>query len=248
MVSDAWQKRFTVIPVLDLMGGVVVRGVAGRRTEYRPVVSRLTSSSAPLDIAEAFRRHFGLFLLYLADLDAISGQPPALSVYRDLQSQGFRLWVDAGIRTEDDALPLAEAGVAGIVLGLETVSGPAQLAAIWRRFGAERTVFSLDLKEGQPLGDVQCWQQPSALGIAAEAAALGVRRMIILDLARVGMGGGTGTESLCQQLHDAHPQVDLIAGGGVRHEDDLRRLAENGLWGVLVTSALHDGRLTCSDL
>jgi phosphoribosylformimino-5-aminoimidazole carboxamide ribotide isomerase len=244
MVSEASPKRFTVIPVLDLMGGVVVRGVAGRRAEYRPVVSRLTASTKPIDVAEAFRQHFGLSLLYLADLDAISGQPPALPIYRHLESHGFQLWVDAGIRTEDHAGPLADVGVAGIVVGLETLSGPGQLAVICQHFGREQIVFSLDLKGGQPLGDVQRWQQPNALGIAAEAAAVGVRRMIVLDLARVGMAGGTGTESLCQQLHEAHPQVDLIAGGGVRHDDDLRRLAENGLWGALVASALHDGHLT----
>ena len=40
-----------ILPVIDLMGGQVVRGVAGRRDQYRPVVSRLTPSSAPLDVA-----------------------------------------------------------------------------------------------------------------------------------------------------------------------------------------------------
>src|SRR5438128_4087097 len=99
-----------VIPVLDLLGGQVVRGVAGRRHEYRPVVSRLTPSAQPLDVARAFRAAFGLTELYLADLDAIAGAAPALPTYVTLQSAGFRLLVDAGVRAAADAGPLAEAG------------------------------------------------------------------------------------------------------------------------------------------
>ena len=80
-----------VVPVLDLKDGIVVRGVGGRRDEYRPIVSRLTSSCQPLDVAEAFRDHFGLSELYLADLDAIAGKPPALALFRALQNKRFLL-------------------------------------------------------------------------------------------------------------------------------------------------------------
>jgi len=68
-----------ILPVLDVMGGVVVRGIAGRRSEYRPIVSRLTASTDPGDVAEAFRQHFGFDQLYLADLDALADRPPALA-------------------------------------------------------------------------------------------------------------------------------------------------------------------------
>jgi hypothetical protein len=42
-----------ILPVLDLMNGVVVRGVGGRRSEYRPVASRLAVSADPADVAAA---------------------------------------------------------------------------------------------------------------------------------------------------------------------------------------------------
>src|SRR5207253_1947746 len=71
--SSGFNSRMRILPVLDLQNGVVVRGLAGRRAEYRPVVSRLTTSHQPLDIAQAFRDIFGFEHLYLADLDAIAG-------------------------------------------------------------------------------------------------------------------------------------------------------------------------------
>src|SRR5262245_41095918 len=103
-----------ILPVLDLLRGQVVRGVAGRRAEYRPIVSRLVAGAAPLAVARALREQFGFAELYLADLDAIAGAPPALPLYRQLQTEGFRLWVDAGLQSEIDAGPLLDAGVASV--------------------------------------------------------------------------------------------------------------------------------------
>src|SRR5579872_5647704 len=55
--GPAFNTAMRIVPVLDLLGGVVVRGVGGRRREYRPVVSRLTPSCDPLDVARAFADH-----------------------------------------------------------------------------------------------------------------------------------------------------------------------------------------------
>src|ERR1043166_3958675 len=92
-----------IVPVIDLMGGVVVRGIAGRCDEYRPIVSQLIASSQPIAVARAFREHFGLSEVYVADLDAIGGGEPAFAIYAALHTDGFRLSVDAGVRTVDDA-------------------------------------------------------------------------------------------------------------------------------------------------
>jgi phosphoribosylformimino-5-aminoimidazole carboxamide ribotide isomerase len=236
-----------IIAVMDLMAGQVVRGVGGRRNEYSPVVSQLTSSCDPLDVALAFRASFGVTELYLADLDAIAGAPAALPLYAALRSRGFSLWVDAGLRDAEQAAALVEAGVEGIVFGLETLAGPAELTAACQFYG-DHVVFSLDLMAGMPLGDRQAWRESDAWAIAQQAIAGGVRRIILLDLARVGSGVGTGTEELCARLAVAYPDLEIIAGGGVRRIDDLRRLKACGVSGVLVASALHDGTLTRESL
>src|SRR5579884_1221970 len=114
-----------VVPVLDIMGGQVVHGVAGRRAEYRPIRSTLTSSTEPTAVAHALHEHFGLDEFYVADLEAITGAAPAWTVYERLQKLGYRLWADAGVREAWQAEALARAGVSQVVLGLETVTGPA---------------------------------------------------------------------------------------------------------------------------
>jgi len=224
-----------IIPVLDVLDGVVVRGVGGRRHEYRPLVSQLTSSTDPVEVARVLVASFRPAELYLADLDAIAGAWPAFDVYRAIRELGVRLWVDAGIRNVEGARQVA-AAACDVVAGLETMPGPEAVRGAVGAVGAERVVFSLDLRDGVPL---RAW--PSA--IVPAVVACGITRLIVLDLARVGGSAGTGTDELCRGLASTYPDVEVIAGGGVAGTDDLKRLEACGVRGVLVASALHDGRI-----
>src|SRR5216684_7133564 len=103
-----------VLPVLDLLEGVVVRGVGGRRDEYRPVVSRLVDRPDPFSVARAFRDQLGLTRLYVADLDAILHQRPNREVYRSLADEGLELLVDAGLRDVKSAELNLAAGAAQV--------------------------------------------------------------------------------------------------------------------------------------
>jgi phosphoribosylformimino-5-aminoimidazole carboxamide ribotide isomerase len=237
-----------IVPVLDLQKGRVVRGVGGHRHDYRPISSPLSASSRPIDVARAFQHRFGLTEIYVADLDAIAGAAPALSTYAELLAAGMRIWVDAGIRDAEAAAGLAEAGIDRIIVGLETVAGPSMLESVCCQLGPGRVVFSLDLRAGVPLGDTSAWELPDAWSIARQSIALGVKQMLVLDLARVGLGDGTGTQELCGRLVAAYPEVQFAAGGGVRDMDDLRRLQQSGVGAVLVASALHDGSIQPEDL
>jgi phosphoribosylformimino-5-aminoimidazole carboxamide ribotide isomerase len=240
-----------LIPVLDVLHGQVVRGVGGRRNEYRPIVSRLTSSTDPVEVARALVTTFQPAELYLADLDAITGSRLDLDLYRAIRDLGPRLWVDAGIRDAEGARKVATADC-DVVAGLETVTGPDVLRDIVAAVGPERVVFSLDLRNGVPLRD---WPDrggrppglPDSFGQAWRPVptliVIGINCLIVLDLARVGGGSGTGTEELCRQLAAEYPHVDLVAGGGIAGPADLDRLAALGVSGVLVASALHDGRI-----
>lgn len=236
-----------ILPVLDLMNGVVVRGIAGQREAYRPIQSRLTRATDPLGIARAFRDHFGLTTLYLADLDAIAGASPSFAAYDALAADGFSLWVDAGLRDAAIAPRLLEQGVESVIAGLETIPGPEFFQGLTSI--RDRIVVSLDMKAGQPLTPFAPWRSLPIEEIALQIARLGFRRFLFLDLARVGIGQGTGTEEHCQRLiQSLEGRLELMTGGGVRDREDLLRLKDLGLAGVLLASALHDGAITQADL
>lgn len=240
-----------VLPVIDLKDGLVVRGVGGRRDEYRPIESRIAADARFETVAAAFAG-LGFRQAYVADLDAIEKGTGVFS--GDMRSRELlagiplALLVDAGVRDVAAARSLAATRVggqplAGIVAGLESLDSPETLAAMLREVGPERLVFSLDMKQGVPLTTAPAWQGLAPLEIATLALRLGVTRFILLDLARVGLGAGVGTEPLCRQLRCLAPGVEIIAGGGVRSAADLESLEQAGCDAALVASALHDGRL-----
>lgn len=234
-----------VVPVLDLKGGTAVRAVGGDRQHYQPVVGRLHGGADPRGLARQFRRTFGFRELYLADLDAIGGGEPDLPLYGELAEVGLEVWVDAGVRSVADAAPLLGAGVATIVAGLETIDGPATLADLVAAVGADRLVFSIDLRDGRPLVATEAaWGTSDPRELAGRAVRDGVRRILLLDLARVGRGGGTGTLGLLRSLRAIVPTgAELAVGGGVAGPADLEAAAAAGAGVVLVGSALHDGRI-----
>ena len=227
-----------LIPVLDILNHVVVRGVAGNRDLYRPMASCLCESVEPLDMARAIRQRFGFDEFYVADLDAIMHGRVGHSVYRQLNEDGFRLLVDAGVGNAEQAWRVVTTGVERVIVGLESCLSPDALRAIVEAVPAERVVFSVDLKSGVPLGSPEWGGEPEL--IVEVALSCGVRRLIVLDLAGVGAEAGVPTIPLCQRLRAAHgPEVEIITGGGVRNADDLRVLEQAGVDGVLVASILH---------
>ena len=237
-----------LLPVLDLLQRVVVRGVAGERARYRPIESCLTPHSDALSVASAIREALGLTTLYVADLDAILHRQPNFAVLRSLCDAGFGLLVDGGVHRVEDARGLFAAGAESVIAGFETLAGPDELRHCCDEFGADRVIFSLDLRDGRPMGDTATWDASDPFDLALAALRCGVRRLIVLDVAQVGTSRGPAAVPLCRRLREAAPEIELITGGGVRHRDDLKLLATIPVDGVLIASALHDGRITLEDL
>ena len=236
----------TVLPVLDLLEGVVVRGVAGQRTEYRPLRSKLVETAVPLDVARALQTELDFQRFYVADLDGILHRRPNWVAYQQLIDDGFKLLVDAGITCIDDARQLSGLGC-DVVIGLESSPSPEQVARI--AVACEAVTFSLDLQNGQPiLAEGASGWSHNPLEIVRQSIDGGITRLIVLDLADVGMGCGTRTGALCQSLLAEFPDLHLTCGGGIRSLDDLHQSRTLGVKQILVASALHDGRLTKEDL
>lgn len=237
-----------LVPVLDVRGGVVVRAVAGRREGYRPVVSTLTQSTAPADVAAALRAAAGTNELYVADLDAITGGGGLSPVVAGLlEAAAGPVWLDAGFGPRHDVLDLPASPHLRPVVGFETCRTPDFLRDFTFSPCSQTLGFSIDLRAGELVGNWSGWclrDRRDALGVARTAVGLGVRTLIVLDLALVGTGSGTVSAELLAAIRGEFPQVELIAGGGVRTWADVDRLGAAGADAVLVASALHDGTLT----
>ena len=194
-------NRLQIIGVLDLRGGRAVHARAGARDRYSAVQN---AAGWPIDpgnartLAEIYTDVLGVSDIYAADLDAILERRPQEDVTKDLASMSAPLWLDAGVRSVDDARRAIELGASRVIVGLETLPSFEVLSNICTALGNEPVVFSLDLRDGEPMV-TNGVQLPSALSpesIAKTAASSGVGTLIVIDLARVGTGRGLDVDLL----------------------------------------------------
>jgi phosphoribosylformimino-5-aminoimidazole carboxamide ribotide isomerase len=229
-----------VVGVIDLRGGTAVHAVRGERERYRPVSSAIGGEDGDaLALARGFRAELGLDELYVADLDAIVGDGENSATIGALAREA-RVMVDAGVSEPAPARALLELGAHRVIVGTETLTGPDALDRLLAELPDGALVLSVDLRDGRVLSpDAQLAGLPAPDAVARLHRA-GLREAIVLDLALVGSGAGPDV-ALIAELHRAFPDLELLAGGGVRTAEDLRALDAAGAAGALVATALHRG-------
>jgi phosphoribosylformimino-5-aminoimidazole carboxamide ribotide isomerase len=248
-----WEILVRVIPVIDLKDGIVVHGVAGQRSRYQPIRSVLASNPRPGTVARAFFDAGVSQEVYVADLDAIAGRQPDWDALREITDSGLRIWLDAGVADVERLRELVASsqdhdGLEAIIVGSESLGDELALRTALTELGASRCIFSLDLRCGRPVTRCPEWLDRPTVEIASTTFALGVRRMILLDIATVGTRRGPQSLELARRLRAEHPTLELIGGGGIRSLDDLKTLAASGFSAALVATALHSGAIRPEDL
>jgi phosphoribosylformimino-5-aminoimidazole carboxamide ribotide isomerase len=230
-----------VIPVIDLLGGVVVHAKKGERASYQPIQSQLTQSSQALDIVAALLEVYPFEQLYIADLDAIQKvNTSEVLNYKVIASIKQRypeldLWVDAGIRSAEELDAWHMSGV-NIILGSENFKKINDFLSL-KELLQENFILSLDYFSNGFIG-------PSEL---IESTEHWPENVIAMTLENVGANQGVNTE-LLQKIRHQSPLTNLFAAGGVRNIDDLKALQGLNIQGVLVATALHLQQITKIEL
>ncbi len=234
-----------VIPVIDLLNGVVVHAVRGRRQEYQPLQSILCKSVEPLEVARAFKT-LGFKELYIADLDAITrSQVNYQAIKRIADETGLKLMVDAGVSDYETAEKLIENGVSKVVIGTETLPSKSFVGgAVWF-LGSTRVIVSLDLMGDKVLVKLGFAGCVDPICLLNEFKEMDVSSVIILDLTRVGSCEGVNVDFLKKTLEK---NMAVYVGGGVRDINDLVQLKDSGVCGVLVATSLHSGKISIEEL
>jgi phosphoribosylformimino-5-aminoimidazole carboxamide ribotide isomerase len=237
-----------VVGVIDLRGGTAVHAVRGERERYRPVRSVIAADAGdPLALARAYRSALGLDELYVADLDAIGGDGGEHGALIAALAREARLMVDAGVSEPARARALLDLGAQRVIVGTETLTDLDALDRLLAQVPGHALIVSVDLRDGRVLSaDPELAGLP-ALHAVARLHRAGLREAIVLDLARVGSGAGPDV-ALIAQVHAAFPDLELLAGGGVRDVEDLRALSGAGAAGALVATALHSGVIGSAEL
>ena len=233
-----------IIPAIDLRGGHVVRlfqGDYAKETVY---------SNDPLDVALTFQEA-GAHRIHVVDLDgAATGVPAHLEMCERLvQAVRIPVQVGGGLRTMEAVSRTIDAGAQRVVLGTAAVEDPALVEKTIVSHGADALIVGLDARRGRVA--VRGWKEQSALTaeeLMARMAALGVVRFIHTDISRDGTLTGPDFDAVASLVRKGRELgAVVVASGGISDESHLRRLAELGVEGAILGSALYTGRLSLAN-
>jgi phosphoribosylformimino-5-aminoimidazole carboxamide ribotide isomerase len=227
-------------PAIDLLDGRAVRlyqGDYARETVY---------NNDPVAQAREFAAA-GARWIHVVDLDAArSGTPRNRDVIAAIcEAVDVPIQTGGGVRSDEAADALFDAGVARVVLGTAALEEP----DLVRRLAARHAVaVGLDAR-GREVA-VRGWEEGSGrdlLDVARGFADAGVEALIVTEIGRDGTLEGPDIEGLGEVLEST--ELPVIASGGVGTLDDLVALEElrsvgRRLSGVIVGRALYEGAFT----
>lgn len=223
------------IPAIDLRAGRVVQLVGGE-----PGTERV-SLPDPAGVARQWE-HDGFAMLHVVDIDAALGSGSnRAAIEAVLAAAGVPVQVGGGVRTDDDAAALLDAGAARVVVGTRAIEEPAWLERIAARH-AGRIVLAADVRRGAVV--THGWtatSDTSAVALLARVRALPLAGVLVTDVGREGRMQGADVvqfETLVEASR--HP---LIASGGIAGSADLMALAAVGVHAAVLGMALYTGAL-----
>ncbi len=232
-----------LIPAIDIIGGKCVRLSQGK---YH---SKKIYSDNPADMARCFEAH-GIKRLHVVDLDGAASQHVVnLRVLEQIASS-TNLIIDfgGGVKTLDDLNAVFNCGAQMVTMGSIAVKQPENFLQWLKMYGSERIILGADIK-GEKVA-INGWMEESKCGLfsfLADYVEKGVRKVICTDISRDGMLQGPAISLYIEIMH-RHPDLHLIASGGVSSIDDIRKLYEAGIPGVIFGKALYEGRITLKEI
>ncbi|TVQ74255.1 MAG: 1-(5-phosphoribosyl)-5-[(5-phosphoribosylamino)methylideneamino]imidazole-4-carboxamide isomerase [Balneolaceae bacterium] len=228
-----------VIPAIDLLNGQVVRLKKG---DYKEVT---VYSDNPVSFVKEFR-DAGFSHIHIVDLNgAREGRFVNLPVIESIiEETGVGVQCGGGIRSRRDIKTLLKAGVSRIVSSSMAVQRPDEWLASIDIYGGDTCILGLDIKDGKmAYGGWEETSDEDALDFLGKMVRLGVRTILCTDVARDGMLTGVNS-GLYTEIANRYPQVNIIASGGVASDEDLRQLAIEGMYGVVIGRAYYEGLLS----
>jgi len=232
-----------IIPAIDIIEGKCVRlsqGDYSRKVIY---------NEDPLEVAKNFE-DAGIQRLHLVDLDGAKAKH--IVNYRTLERIAGRtgLIIDfgGGLKSDDDLRIAFECGAQMITGGSIAVKDKDIFLKWLGKYGRGKIILGADVKDEKV--SVAGWKEDTDVQLIPfiqEYVDEGISKVICTDISRDGMMSGTSVD-LYKKLMETFTDLYLIASGGVTTLDDVKKLIEINVPGVIIGKALYEGSIVLEEL
>ena len=236
-------QKITIIPAIDLIEGKCVRLTQGnydRKTIY---------NEDPLEVAKMFE-DAGINRLHLVDLDGAKAHHIVnFRVLEKLATQtGLVIDFGGGLKSDEDLKIAFSSGAAMVTGGSIAVKDREAFLNWLYRYGSEKIILGADAMNKKIA--VSGWMETTELSVLEfirSYAEKGIKKVISTDIARDGMLCGPSFE-LYEEILNESPGIGLIASGGISSMDDIYKLEEMKVPGVIVGKGIYEGKIKLDEI
>jgi phosphoribosylformimino-5-aminoimidazole carboxamide ribotide isomerase len=229
--------KVLVIPAVDVMQGKCVRLVQGDPTRLK------VYSDSPLEAARLLENQ-GAELIHLIDLDAALGSGQNIvTIEKILESLDVKVQIGGGIRTLEKAETLLKLGAFRVIFGTAAIQNPILVGKAVQRYGSTRVAVAIDEKKN--MLTFHGWKDESQidyLDFARSFENMKVGAIVFTSTSVDGTLKGPQMEKIAKLVEAV--KVPVIASGGIASLNDLTMLVGTGVEGVVVGTALYEGKFT----
>jgi len=232
-----------IIPSIMVMRGRTTRLAQGdfkRETVY---------DQNPLEVAKQFE-DAGVSQIHLVDLEgAKRGASINFEVLESITDHtNLDVSFSGGLYTDGDIIKAYEYGAFNIIAATIAAYRPEFFASWIVSYGRERITLGADSLKGKIA--IRGWQKDTAIDLFNHIEyffSRGLKYVKTTDIPKHGTMTGPSLK-LYEEILRRFPGICLLAGGGVRSIEDIEKLQDLGVWGVVFGKAFYEGVLSLKDL
>lgn len=233
----------TIIPAIDIINGKCVRLTKGDFAQQK------IYNDNPVDVAKQFEAA-GITRLHLVDLDGAKAGAIANLKVLEAVAAHTKLIIDfgGGIKKINDIESIFNAGASIATIGSLAVKHPELLEEWLMEFGADKFLIGADVLEEKI--KISGWLEDGGINIfdfIGRMISLGVTNIFCTDISKDGAMQGPSI-ALYKRIIAEHPEINLIASGGVTTLDDLQALKIIGCQAAIIGKAIYEGLITLEQL
>lgn len=233
----------TIIPAIDIISGKCVRLTKGDYAQQK------VYNENPVEVAKQFA-DAGLQRVHIVDLDgAKAGKIINLSVLEAIAS-ATNLVIDfgGGIKNINDVGSIFNAGASMATIGSLAVKHPEIVEEWIMEFGADKFLIGADVLDEKI--KISGWLEDGGIDIftfIGKMIGLGAHNIFCTDISKDGVMEGPSVE-LYKKIIEQHPEINLVASGGVTTINDVVELNAIGCSGAIIGKAIYEGNITLQQL
>ncbi len=232
-----------LVPSISVINGRTTRLTQGDFSHEK------VYDDTPIDVAKQFEEH-GVTRLHLIDLDgARNGTSFNFDVLQMISAYtNLTINFTGGMHTDGDVLKAFEHGAESIAAASVAISNKEQFSNWLMSYGREKIALAADSLDG--IIRIKGWQKSTTTDLFEHVDYYynkGLKYLKTTDISKDGALEGPSFK-LYQELMTRFPDLCIFASGGVRNMDDIKKLDDLGLYGVIFGKAFYEGRISLTEI